>query len=263
VPVVLYHHPGSLCSQKVRLALAEKGVRYEARAIDIGPRAENFQPWYVRLNPKAVVPTLVHDGAPVTDSSRIVRYIDERFDGPPLHAADEAGRADEARWLERADALPLRELSYGGLGGPFGWLLRRTDGLRLRKLAKLRDQNPDLREIYEAKIEDVKEWFATARNPAAVGEIVARVARSLDELDAHLAGRDFIGGARYGAADVLWTVVLARLCVLGMRPGIEARPRLRAYYERVRARPSFAAARVWDRMPVAAILRSLLGIKDR
>lgn len=258
--VVLYHHPGSLCSQKVRLALAEKGVPHEARTVDIGPRAENFEPWYVRLNPMAVVPTLVHDGEPVTDSARIVRYIDERFEGPALHAGDEAGRGEEARWIERADALPLRELSYGRVPGPFGWLLRRSDGLRLRKLARLRDENPDLREQYEAKIEDVKRWFATARDPVEVGEIAARVERSLDELDAHLAGRDFIGGARYGLADVLWTVVLARIGMLGQRPAILARPRVRAYYERMKARPSFQAASVWDRTPVAVILKTLLGL---
>lgn len=261
--VVLYHHPGSLCSQKVRLALAEKGVPHEARTIDIGPRAENFQPWYVRLNPHAVVPTLVHDGQPVTDSAKIVRYIDERFDGPPLHAGDEAAAAEEARWVDLADALPLRELSYGRVGGPFGWLLRRTDGLRLKKLARLRDENPDLREAYEAKMEDVKKWFATARDPVQLGAIEARVAETLDQLQSHLASRDFIGGARYGTADVLWTVVLARLAMLGQRGAIAARPAVAAYFDRMKARPSFTAAKVWDRTPWAEIVKSLLGLTKR
>lgn len=258
--ILLYHHPGSLCSQKVRLALAEKGVPYEARVVDIGPRAENFEPWYVRLNPKAVVPTLLHDGAPITDSARIVRHIDEHFAGPPLHAEDTAGKTDEARWLEIADRLPLRELSYGRVSGPFGWALRRTDRLRIRKLERHRAASPELREAYDAKLEDVRRWFAVSRDPVQVSAIEARIDEELHELDAHLSGRDFIGGARYGVADVLWTVVLARLIALGQRGRVDARPNVRAYFERMKARPSFAAARVWDHIPWAEILRSILGM---
>lgn len=261
MPVLLYHHPGSLCSQKVRLALAEKGVPYEARVIDIGPRGQNFEPWYARLNPHMVVPTLVHDGAPVTDSARIVRYIDERFDGPALHAEDEAGKAAEARWMEVADRLPMRELSYGRVRGPLGWILRRSDRLRLRKLARHRDENPELRELYEAKMEEVRRWFATSRDPVQVGAILARVDEALGALDAHLEGRSFIGGERYGVADVLWTVVLGRLCALGQGARVAARSNVQAYLERMKARPSFEEASVWDRVPWLLILKSMLGMK--
>ena len=256
--VVLFHHPGSLCSQKVRLALAEKGVAYEARVIDIGPRGQNYEPWYARINPRMVVPTLVHDGQPVTDSARIVRYIDERFDGPPLHASDEAGRAAEARWIEVADKLPLRELSYGGIRGPFGWILRRTDRGRIEKLTRHRDQNPDLAPLYDARIDDVKRWFAVSRSPAQVEAILSRVDEALDGLDAHLDGGAFIGGARYGLADVLWTVVLGRLHSLSQGERVRARPRVEAYFQRMKARPSFAQARVWDHVPWVEIAKSLL-----
>lgn len=258
--VILYHHPGSLCSQKVRLALVEKGVDFDARTIDIGRKAENFEPWYVRLNPNAVVPTLVHDGVAVTDSARIVQYVDKAFDGPALHADKEADREVETRWLARADKLPLRELSYGRVKGPFGFLLRRSDGIRLRKLEKRRDENPELRHLYEAKMEDIKKWFATSRNPVEVDALEARVLSVLRELDAHLAGRQTIGGERYGVADVLWTVVLARLQMLGQRKAIRDCANVSAYYERMKARPSFARASVWERTPWADILKSLLGL---
>ena len=43
----------------VRLTLAEKGVAYRTHRVDIGKTAnQQFEPWYVALNPKAVVPTL-------------------------------------------------------------------------------------------------------------------------------------------------------------------------------------------------------------
>lgn len=255
--VTLYHHPSSLCSQKVRLALAEKSVAYDARTVDIGPRMENFEPWYVRLNPRMVVPTLEHDGTPVTDSARIVRYIDATFDGPPLHAQEPAERAEEARWLDEADRLPLRELSYGSIGGPIGWLIRRSDRLRLKKLAPHRAVNPELASLYDRNMDDVRRWFESSRDPVKVDALVAQTDALLDGLDARLDGREYLGGARYGVADTLWTVVVARVGMLGYRRLIEAHPHVAAWYARMKARPSFEAAAVQDLPPWRLVLRAL------
>jgi hypothetical protein len=59
--LTLYHNDMSTCAQKVRFALVEKGVSWESRHLDL--RARDHQtPEYLRLNPNAVVPTIVHDG---------------------------------------------------------------------------------------------------------------------------------------------------------------------------------------------------------
>ena len=55
---LLYDYPGSICCQMTRLTLAEKGVDYDKQTIDIIDKREQFEPWYTKLNPKAVVPTL-------------------------------------------------------------------------------------------------------------------------------------------------------------------------------------------------------------
>ena len=59
--ITLYHHGSSVCAAKVRLVLAEKSVPWEGIYVDI-LRGDQFDPAYMKLNPKAVVPTLVHDG---------------------------------------------------------------------------------------------------------------------------------------------------------------------------------------------------------
>ena len=89
--LLLYDHPASICSQMARLALAEKDIRYERRTVDIMESAEQFEPWYVALNPKAVVPTLVIGDEVITDTIRIVHRVDSDFVGPPL-IAGEPGR---------------------------------------------------------------------------------------------------------------------------------------------------------------------------
>jgi ganglioside-induced differentiation-associated protein 1 len=59
--IELYHHGSSVCAAKVRLVLAEKGIDWTGHYVDI-LKGEQFDPAYLKLNPKAVVPTLVHDG---------------------------------------------------------------------------------------------------------------------------------------------------------------------------------------------------------
>ena len=70
--IELYHFGFSTCSQKVRLVLAEKGVEFASHEINL-MAGEQHDPGYVKLNPKHVVPTLVHGGAHVrTDEERVV-----------------------------------------------------------------------------------------------------------------------------------------------------------------------------------------------
>jgi glutathione S-transferase len=64
----LYHSVNSVCAQKVRIVLAEKNLEYRDHLMTL--RGDQFDPAYMKLNPNGVVPTLVHDGQPVTESSR-------------------------------------------------------------------------------------------------------------------------------------------------------------------------------------------------
>ena len=65
----LYHAAGSVCAQKVRFALALKGIGWGDRLINLD-ESPQYAPDYLKLNPKAVVPTLVHDGRVVRENRR-------------------------------------------------------------------------------------------------------------------------------------------------------------------------------------------------
>ena len=78
----LYHNINSVCAQKVRIALKEKGQ--EAKDHIMTLRGDQHEPAYLKLNPNGVVPTLIHDGEPITESSLILYYIDDAFPEPPL-----------------------------------------------------------------------------------------------------------------------------------------------------------------------------------
>jgi glutathione S-transferase len=78
----LYHSINSVCAQKVRIALAEKRLSYQEHLMTLG--GDQFDPSYMKLNPNAVVPTLIHDGQPIIESSVILYYLDEAFPEKPL-----------------------------------------------------------------------------------------------------------------------------------------------------------------------------------
>jgi len=56
--LVLYHAWSSSASRKVRLVLAEKGLGYEGRVLNLR-RFQHHSDWYKALNPAGIVPCLV------------------------------------------------------------------------------------------------------------------------------------------------------------------------------------------------------------
>ena len=80
--LTLYHGRTSVCSLKARLALAEKALNFDSRLLTL--RGDQFEPQYLKLNPNAVVPTLVHDDSVIIESTVIMHHVDEAFPGVPL-----------------------------------------------------------------------------------------------------------------------------------------------------------------------------------
>lgn len=95
--IVLYEHPLSPFAQKVKIALAEKDVKFESRMPDLlaGGDAE-----LAKANPRREVPTLVvADKTAIFDSTIILEYIEDRWPKPPLLPSLPLDRA-QARMIE-------------------------------------------------------------------------------------------------------------------------------------------------------------------
>jgi len=99
--VVLLDFWPSLYGMRVRIALAEKGIKYESKEEDLS----NKSPLLLEMNPiNKQIPVLIHNGKPVCESLIIVQYIDEVWnDKSPLLPSDPYQRAQARFWADFVD----------------------------------------------------------------------------------------------------------------------------------------------------------------
>ena len=109
--IELYHAATSTCSQKVRMCLFEKNISWISRPLNLASD-EHLTPAYLAINPNGVVPTLVHDGKPVIDSSVICEYLDEIFPLPSLTPNDPIRRATMRSWMRFIEEVPTAAIRF-------------------------------------------------------------------------------------------------------------------------------------------------------
>lgn len=96
--LTLYHHPQSR-SANARALLEALGVPYDVKSIDF-KSGENRIPEFLAINPLGKLPTLVHDGAVITEQVAITIYLADRFPAARLApATDDPMRGPYLRWL--------------------------------------------------------------------------------------------------------------------------------------------------------------------
>lgn len=96
--LTLYHNPKSR-SASARVLLEALGVPYEVKLVDFAS-GQNRTPEFLALNPLGKLPTIVHDGAVVTEQVAITIYLADRFPAAGLAPAfDHPLRGPYLRWL--------------------------------------------------------------------------------------------------------------------------------------------------------------------
>ena len=96
--LTLYHNPTSR-SAGARILLEVLGVPYAVQSIDFAS-GQNRAPEFLAINPLGKLPTLVHDGAVVTEQVAITIYLADRFSSGQLAPAlDDPLRGPYLRWL--------------------------------------------------------------------------------------------------------------------------------------------------------------------
>jgi len=231
--LTLYHGYTSVCSQKARFGLAEKGLECESKIVDIG-KGEQFDPAYMKLNPNAVVPTLVHDGKVVIESSVIVEYLDDVFPEPPLMPKDNHLKALIRIWLLRTLEVhaSINTMYY-------------ATAARERELEK----SPEEREKGYQKIPSraraakKRDLVENGMKSFYVETAIEHLSRVMSDMDAGLAQWKWVCGNDFSLADIGLIPYIDRLSRLGMDGFWTLRhPRVADWYERMRSRKTYQEA---------------------
>ncbi len=109
--ITLYDHPLSPYAQKVKIALREKGLAFEAIAPG-GLGAGGAQGEFVEASPRAEVPALVDGNIRVFDSTIILEYLDDAYPDPAMRPAAPADRA-RVRMLEEVMDTHFEAINWG------------------------------------------------------------------------------------------------------------------------------------------------------
>lgn len=232
----LYHHNSSVCAAKVRVALHEKGLEWDGRLLEL--QGDQFEPDYLALNPKAVVPTLVHDGKPVIESNVILEYLDDAFPESPLRPGDPYQRA-----LMRELMLRLDE-DTAGIHHAIS-VLTYAVAYRHQMVEAAGGEDPSALEIEMRKSMNAKSmsWLRDVVLNGTRGDSFRTTLLRMDALLADFENRletaPWLAGDSYSLADIAYTSYLTRLEVIGFHDMWADRPAVADWYDRLKARPSF------------------------
>ena len=227
----LYHNTMSSCAQKVRVALAEKGLDWKSHHLNL--RAGDQQrPEYLKLNPKGVVPTLIDGNLVIRESNVILEYLDDAYPNPPLLPSDPFGRAQVRLWNQRLTEghhdIGTATLSMGiafrhqylAKGEPAcGELIENVpDPIKRERRRDVIYNGTDAREFSIA----VNMWISL-----------------LNDMEASLGRHDWLASDAYTITDAAFTPYLTRLDHLHVLGFISDKPQVTDWYERIKVRPSY------------------------
>jgi glutathione S-transferase len=236
----LYHNINSVCAQKVRLALVEKGL--EAKEHTMTLRGDQFDPAYLKLNANAVVPTLVHEGQAITESSVILYYLDETFPEPPLMPRSPRERAKARMFNKLIDEYVHNScmiLTFATAFRPA--FLKLPPEQRDAEFAK-----SPIRKRAEYKRDVVNRGLDSEH----VGDALAHHAKLLKWIDEAMQSGPHLAGERYSNADIAVIPYVLRLELLRLSSLWDKHPGVAAWWQRMRERPSTREA-ILDRMSEA------------
>jgi len=235
--LTLYHYWSSVCSQKVRLCLAEKKLAFDSRHIDLFT-FEHWEPFYRKINRKGVVPALDHDGRIIIESNVLLEYLEDKFPEIRLRPNDAYAKAQMRIWIFNSEEIAHSNVNTASHNPRHAVRLAQkpyTQAQIDRAVANCPSPIIATRFIHrhEHGVSDAEENQAYAALDYLVGM-----------MEDQLAAGPWLAGDEYSLADIAMAPFINRIEVL-KRPemvGAAKRPRLAAWWQKVQARPAFQEA---------------------
>lgn len=208
--ITLYDCATAPSPRRARILLAEKGIAHETVQVDLR-NGEQQGAAYRAINPQCTVPALrTEEGTILTDNAGIAAYLDARYPEPPLLGVTPQERAEIASWNWR--------IEFEGL---------------LAIAEAMRNSAPSLANRALPGPVDY------AQIPELAQRGLARLQRFFRDLDAQLAGRDFVAAGRFSIADITAVVALDFARIVKFKAD-ESHPELLRWRAAMGERPAMA-----------------------
>jgi glutathione S-transferase len=203
--VTIYGAPYSTYTRSALLALQEKGVDYALEMVDI---FQPVPPEHLERQPWGKIPVLSHDGFEVYETAAVMRYVDEAFPGASLQPADPKNRA---RMIQAIGVID----SYG--------------------------YKPIVQELFVQRAAMPK--FGQPSDEAKIAAALPNAETALDALVDIMGKDDWLAGT-FSLADIHFAPVYTYLAMTPEGQAmLDKRPTLKAWWNRMSARPSMAATK--------------------
>lgn len=231
----LYHYLPVANGGKVLIALHEKELPFESHWIDLH-KFEQHDPEYLAINPEGQVPTLLHDGQAIIQTSVINEYLEDAFpDAPKLRPSDPLEIARMRQWNKFIDDQVMQAVSIHGWQRAAGAVARSYSDEEFERLVEripLKQQR--------LKWRTAREGFPQEK----LDDCTLQVGEAVDKVEAALAKGPWLLGDFYSLADINFfahcgSSLEAMFHEIGNR---DRCPRLLKWVEWMKARPGVARA---------------------
>jgi glutathione S-transferase len=246
--VHLFHFSGSSCSQKTRIVLNLKGIDWVSHPINL-LKAENYSQWYLGINPRGLLPALVHNGDVYIESNDIVSYLDETFETPKLIPNNHRERILEQLNTEDELHLDLRTLTFGFCLPKFltGKPPAALDALE-SSAGTVEGKTDSHKKVQLAFWRELAEQGVT---PDQAINSAKRFKKAFSSVEKQLADQAFLYGDEISIVDIVWFIYAHRLKSTGY-PFKRLHPGLESWYRAILSRPEIVKE-VTDPAPLKVI----------
>lgn len=253
----LLHFSGSTCSKKVRIALDLKGLQWKSHPVNLVTR-ENYSEWFMGINPRGLVPVLVHDGQVMIESNDILDYLDQLCPSPPLKPENREHDLTQLLDLEDSMHMDLRNLTMRFTAPQR--LMRRSneeiDKFSRTGSGTVRGEQ----DSHKHREEDY--WRSFAEKGITDDQVkgsAERFRHALDGLEKRLEQSEYLLGKDVSLADIAWFINCRRIELAGY-PIKRLHPRVEGWLKRLTGHSAFAAEAAAPVMQ--RISASIIGLRD-
>jgi len=222
----------SICSNRVVMTLVEKEIEDWTPHKIVLMNRDQFKPEYLKLNPKAQVPTLVHNGRVVRESSIICNYLDDIKAEPALKPADPIDRAEMQEWIKDCD-----EAVYQATAS-INFVTKFRLEIPIEKMEERWKKVTDIERLHRQQscVREGLDSLYVLRAVGAWDRVFAKMEKTLSD------GRPWIMGDQYTLVETVHVPLIKVLDLLRLLDlWLDGRPHVQAWWERVTNRPSYDA----------------------